>query len=84
MFVTWKQRALDRLADIYVTLTLPEQRQLAAHVEWVNRELTEHAWELGESRGADRRIWFTDWLVVSYFLIPGGGASIFFVSNNRR
>lgn len=83
MFVIWKERALDLLADIYAVLPLTEQRELSAHVEFVNHELSEHGWELGESRGDNRRMWFTDWLVVSYNLIPGGGVRVAFVSSNR-
>ncbi len=84
MFVRWKQRALDHLADIYVALPLAEQRLLAADVEMVNRELLARGGELGESRGGTRRMWFTEWLVVSFNILPNGGVDVSFVSDNRR
>jgi len=37
---------------------------------------------LGESRGANRRLWFTEWLVVS-FVFTAFGIEVVFVSSNR-
>jgi len=82
MFVIWNDASKDQLTDFYVSLSLDEQRTLAHHVVGINGQLQERGWELGESRGANRRLWFTEWLVVS-FVFTASGIEVAFVSPNR-
>jgi len=82
MFVIWNDASKDQLTEFYVSLSLDEQRTLAHHVVGINGQLQERGWELGESRGANRRLWFTEWLVVS-FVFTAFGIEVVFVSSNR-
>jgi len=64
--LTWSARALDQLAELYVTLPLEEQRQLAAVVDAFNNRLKSRPLDEGESRGDDLRIAFTAELTVRF------------------
>lgn len=85
MIVTWTDRALDRLADVYTALQLPEQKRLAVEVERINEQLATEPWFLGESREPPtRRMWYTGSLAVTFELRPNGRVVVLFVSPVRR
>jgi hypothetical protein len=62
----WTKKALDKLADGYVTLSLVEQDVVEACVLRINSSLATDPWIYGESRSDDERIWFVDPLVIRY------------------
>ncbi|HKA05960.1 MAG TPA: hypothetical protein VKD71_01800 [Gemmataceae bacterium] len=64
--LTWSARALDQLAELYVTLPLEEQRRLAAAVDAFNNRLKSQPLDEGESRGDDLRITFTAGLTARF------------------
>jgi hypothetical protein len=64
--LTWSSRALDQLAELYITLPLEEQRQLAAAVDAFNNRLKSQPLDEGESRGDGLRIAFTAGLSVRF------------------
>jgi hypothetical protein len=64
--LTWSSRALDQLAELYITPPLEEQRQLAAAVDAFNNRLKSQPLDEGESRGDGLRIAFTAGLSVRF------------------
>jgi hypothetical protein len=64
--VIWRTTALDRLADLYVAASVADRERLATGVEALNSQLAHDPLAIGESRAGDRRIAFTDYLVVRY------------------
>jgi plasmid stabilization system protein ParE len=62
----WSARALNQLAEIYVTLAIEEQRRMAAAVEAFNHRLTTRPSEEGQSRAGDLRIAFPAGLAVRF------------------
>lgn len=73
----WDDIAKDQFADIWVQATQPGERdRLERAYHRVNRKLDSDPMFVGESRGGNRRLWFTRPLAVLYELIPGGGARV--------
>ncbi len=70
MRVTWTEDALDKLADIYITLSVDDQREVARTVLRMNRLLAIHPEQLGESRDGWERIWFEGRLMTRFEIIP--------------
>jgi hypothetical protein len=52
----WSGRALNQLADVYVSLSLEEQRRLASATETFNNRVLSHPLDEGESRAGNVRI----------------------------
>ena len=77
MRVNWWDSAREQLADIYVTLTVTEQRAIAATVERVEAELAAEPLDRGEGRGWDGpgrmlRFWYVPPLRVWYVVSAAG------------
>ncbi len=70
MRVTWTEDAKDRLADLYVTLSLDDQRDITRTVLRINGMLAIRPELLGESREGWQRVWFEDRLVIRFEIIP--------------
>ena len=68
----WSGRALDQLAEIYISLPLDEQRHMAAGVDAMNHRLASRPREEGESRGANLRIAFPAGLAVRFRVNDAG------------
>ncbi len=66
--VTWSERALDRLADIFTESSLEEQDRMSAAIEALNRRLSRNPFDEGESRDGRARVVFIDLLVVAYWI----------------
>jgi plasmid stabilization system protein ParE len=64
--VKWTKRALDRLADLYVSDAPDERERMAAAVEALNSRLQSNPLEQGESRAGGFRITFVELLVVGF------------------
>lgn len=62
----WASRALDQLAEVYVSLSLEGQRRLAAAVEAFNQRLRNRPNDEGESRGGNLRIAFLPGLTLRF------------------
>jgi plasmid stabilization system protein ParE len=67
--VTWHQRALDRLADIYVAASPEEREAVTRAAEEVNRELGDQPAQQGESREGRLRVTFFGRMTV-FFQTP--------------
>ena len=72
----WTKKALDKLADRYVTLSLTEQDLVEACVLRINASLAANPWAYGESRSEDERIWFVEPLVVRYKIFSNEGTVV--------
>jgi hypothetical protein len=70
MRVTWTEDAKDRLADLYITLSLDDQREVAQTVLRMNRLLAIHPDQLGESRDGWERVWFEGRLMIRFEIFP--------------
>jgi hypothetical protein len=71
MRVQWAKEALDRLADIYVTLDLDRQDEIASVVAQINSKLASDPWEAGESRASvNQRSWHVEPLTVLFRVFP--------------
>ncbi len=74
MQVEWKESAIDRLADFYVTASPEDRAVIELAAERINRELTRDPLEHGESRESlYRRVWFVPPLVVIYDVVMSEG-----------
>jgi hypothetical protein len=56
--VTWRDPALDQLAELYVSLSVEERERLAAAVAALNERLRHDPIEVGESRTRGFRLTF--------------------------
>jgi hypothetical protein len=72
MTAEWTEDALDRLADIYVAAAPSERDAVVRCVGLINSRLAADPWDVGESRGPRRRVWFVYPLVVAFDLLPSG------------
>lgn len=54
----WLETTLDKLADIYITLDVPQRERLATGIEWFNERLAEDPLDVGESRVGGFRVAF--------------------------
>lgn len=80
MIVEWTTTARDRLADVYVRLTLEEQRAFPQVIAELESRLRQGAQFLGESRATpSERAWFTGKLCLVYRLVPDRGVVIGYV-----
>lgn len=71
--VKWHHRALDRLADIYVSVDVAEREVIAATAASATRLLQDQAAQQGESRGGRIRVAFFGRMTV--FFEPGSGTA---------
>ena len=62
----WLESTLDKLAAIYVTLSLPEQERMAVGIERFNERLANDPLDVGESRVGGYRVAFPPLLKVSF------------------
>lgn len=62
----WLESALDKLADIYVTLDPDERERVAAGIERFNERLASEPLDVGESRVGGFRVAFPPLLKVSF------------------
>jgi plasmid stabilization system protein ParE len=71
--LVWTEHALDDLADIWIAVDPPTRDRIEAAILRLNAELREHPNEVGESRGANRRIAFAGPLVVFFHVDDAAG-----------
>ena len=72
MLVEWKESALDRLADIWVTVPKAAREHLERTIDRINARLAEGPAFLGESRATEfRRVWFEHPFVIGFDYSPG-------------
>ena len=71
MNVTRTNRAYDMLADVYVPLTLTEQRVLTATIPRIDITLAADPFAVGEGRDGDLRVWAVPPLLVWYGVFAG-------------
>jgi hypothetical protein len=64
--LVWRERALDRLADIYVAVDPATRAAIAAGVIALNKRLAADPLHEGESRYGGYRVTFTQSLAVSF------------------
>ena len=64
----WRAATLDKLAAVYITLSLPDQDRLAAGVEPFNAQLAADPLQVGESRVAGYRVAFPPLLQVLFYV----------------
>ncbi|OWK38158.1 hypothetical protein [Fimbriiglobus ruber] len=76
MTVEWEAGALERLADIYTEAQPAERETIFRCVERINVQLASDPWQLGESRGTGRRVWFAHPLMMAFDLPRGGGVVV--------
>jgi hypothetical protein len=81
--VTWRERALDELADIYVAATSEQRVALTAEVDEINQTLTTNALFEGESRGGYGRVVIRELLVAFYTVIPHQPTRVLQVRPNK-
>ena len=62
----WINRALDELADVYVTATPEERKRIAAAVDALNARLQSDPLDEGESRSSGYRVTFPELLCVVF------------------
>jgi hypothetical protein len=71
MRVEWVRQSLDRLADIYVTLDLNGQDEVANIVERINSTLARDPYSVGESSATDnQRSWHVEPLTILFEIFP--------------
>ncbi|MGL6074766.1 MAG: hypothetical protein ACRC8S_11450 [Fimbriiglobus sp.] len=63
---TWFDPALDKLADIFVTLTVAQQDTLTAGIERFHGSISRDPFDVGESRSGLTRIAFPPGLQVLF------------------
>ena len=66
----WRDRALNQLADIYVTADPAERQRTAAAVDALNARLRSNPLNEGESRAGDLRVTFISLLIVGFRVFP--------------
>jgi hypothetical protein len=75
--------ALDQLASIFVTATPDDRVEIELRVHRINAQPAADPWTVGESRGPNRRAWFTAPLVGVYDLPLGTERFHFFEPTPR-
>ena len=74
MQVSWREHALDQLADLYVAAQPDDRDAIEKCVEHINAELAVDPWSLGESRATFfRRVWFHPPLYLMFDIASGDG-----------
>jgi hypothetical protein len=68
--VVWTEEALDRLSDIYVSVTAIQRVRLVDVVEEIDVRLSENSQFEGESRSGTNRVAFFPPLCVLYSVRP--------------
>ena len=83
MKVEWSDPAIDRLTELYVDLSLDDQRELARSLVGINNRLATDPWEVGESRGANQRVWFSQYLVIHFEFTAELGVFVLKIARNQ-
>jgi plasmid stabilization system protein ParE len=82
--IQWMDAARDQLADIYVTTPSEERNDLVQIILSTERDLSDRAATMGESRGGNHRVLFVPRVTIFYTLDPHGVVRIFRIRPSKR
>jgi hypothetical protein len=78
----WTEEALDKLADLYIEVDVPDRERMAAGVQAFNARLAADPLAVGESQGGGYRIGFSPLLRV-FFKVDMSARKVWVVDVKR-